>query len=120
NAKQAASCLHEADVGGRGSDLRWHMRQTLEIFEGTVYRFNRLKTDAEEKPLRLASITLLVDKSDKAQAETGLHEGRAIAHGMALARDLANLPGNICTPVFLAEEAAKLHKSHPRLKVEIL
>jgi leucyl aminopeptidase len=26
-----------------------------------------------------------------------------LAHGISLARDLGNLPGNICTPAYLAE-----------------
>jgi leucyl aminopeptidase len=30
---------------------------------------------------------------------------KAIAEGVALTRDLGNLPGNICTPSYLAEQA---------------
>lgn len=120
NAKQAASYLHQANVNDGDDDIGWRLRHTVEIFESAVYRFNQLKTDTEEKPLRLASITLLVDDSEKQRAQQGIREGEAIAYGMTLSRDLANLPGNICTPAFLAEEAVKLSKLHPRLKVEIL
>jgi leucyl aminopeptidase len=35
-------------------------------------------------------------------------------------RDLANLPGNICTPVYLAEQARALAKRHARLRVRVL
>ena len=48
-----------------------------------------------------------------------VREGEAISSGVQLARDLANLPGNICTPSYLAEQARKLQRSH-QLKVSIL
>ncbi|MCU0735675.1 MAG: leucyl aminopeptidase [Methylotetracoccus sp.] len=120
NVRQAASCLHEASISGREDDIRWHLRQTVELFESAVYRFTRLKTDPEEKPLRLSNVSFPVHKPQKEQAETGLREGEAIAYGMTLTRDLANLPGNICTPIYLAEEAERLHKLHPKLKVDSL
>lgn len=120
STKQATSCLHEASVNGKEDDIRWHLRQTVEVFESTVYRFNRLKTDTDEKPLRLANVTFLVEKPQREQAEAGIREGDAIAYGMTLTRDLANLPGNICTPIYLADEAEKLRKHHPKLTVEIL
>lgn len=120
SAKQAALCLHEAGVKGKEDDIRWLLRQSVEIFESAVYRFSRLKKDTEEKPLRLSAITFLIDKSQKNPAETGVREGDAIAYAMTLTRDLANLPGNICTPTYLGEEAEKLRKHHPKLRIEIL
>jgi leucyl aminopeptidase len=44
----------------------------------------------------------------------------AIASGMRLTKDLANLPGNICKPEYLAEQARFLKKAYPDLKVSIL
>ncbi|NWG75674.1 MAG: leucyl aminopeptidase, partial [Rubrivivax sp.] len=44
---------------------------------------------------------------------------QAIAAGVTLARELANRPGNHCTPTFLAEQAKALAKSHG-LKVDVL
>jgi leucyl aminopeptidase len=38
-------------------------------------------------------------------AEEALNQGQAIAEGMALAKNLANLPANVCTPTYLAETA---------------
>jgi leucyl aminopeptidase len=52
-------------------------------------------------------------------AETALAEGLAIAAGMELAKDLGNLPGNICTPSHLADQAKEIAKSHG-LGVDIL
>jgi len=45
--------------------------------------------------------------------------GRAISNGKTLAKNLANMPGNVCTPTFLASQAKKLGRSHG-LKVKVL
>jgi leucyl aminopeptidase len=39
---------------------------------------------------------------------------------MNVQRDLANLPGNLCTPTFLAEQARALAKGKPGLRVRVL
>jgi leucyl aminopeptidase len=51
--------------------------------------------------------------------ERGVREGRAIAAGMSLTRDLGNLPANVCTPTYLAERAVKLAREW-KLAVEVL
>ena len=54
-----------------------------------------------------------------AELDTAVLQGHAIATGMALAKDLGNLPGNICTPTHLAETAESLGKQH-KFDVEVL
>ena len=39
------------------------------------------------------------------EAKAAAARGRSIAEGVALAKDLGNLPGNICTPAYLADQA---------------
>src|SRR3979490_3237503 len=48
-----------------------------------------------------------------------MREGSAIAAGMTLARDLGNLPANVCTPTFLADTSVKLGREW-KLAVEVL
>jgi aminopeptidase A. Metallo peptidase. MEROPS family M17 len=43
-----------------------------------------------------------------------------MAEGIRLARELGNLPGNLCTPSYLAEQAYALAEQYPRLEVEVL
>ena len=45
--------------------------------------------------------------------------GQAVATGMALAKDLGNLPGNLCTPTHLADTAVALGKQYA-FDVEVL
>ncbi|HUL14070.1 MAG TPA: leucyl aminopeptidase [Methylococcaceae bacterium] len=119
-AKTAVSSLHEADV--KDQDLTWKVRQTIEVFENGLYKFTQMKKEGDNnKPPRLAKLHFLLEhEDDSAAAETGLKQGQAIAGGMRLSRDMANLPGNICTPSYLAEQAEKLGKAHKRVKVKIL
>jgi leucyl aminopeptidase len=56
----------------------------------------------------------------KTQAESGLQQGIAIAQGMELTKLLADLPGNICTPTYLAEQAVELAGKYDKLSAEIL
>jgi leucyl aminopeptidase len=120
NPKQAASFLHEAQVDGR--DLGWSIRQLVEILEATLYRFTQLKTENDNHKPRLAKLHFPVDGDQAlAAAKLAIEQGLAIAGGMNLAKELANLPGNVCTPAYLAEQAEKLAKRHKhRLKAKVL
>ncbi len=118
--KQATSALHEAEVPDKTLD--WKIRQTVEVLESALYRYTQTKSEKEQgKPPRLAKLQFLVEtQADAALAQTGIQQGQAIAKGAGLARDLGNLPGNVCTPSYLAEQAEKLGKEHKKLKVKIL
>jgi leucyl aminopeptidase len=49
-----------------------------------------------------------------------VRQGQVVAKAVALAKDLGNLPGNICTPSYLAEEARKLAQGNAKLSAKIL
>jgi len=83
-----------------------------------VYLYRTTKPSAAEPPV-LAKLTLLVAKGDAAAAAAGLARGAAIAEGVTLARELANRPGNHCTPTLLAAEARTMAKAQG-LKIEVL
>lgn len=119
-AKNAVSAVHEVEV--KGVDLAWKVRQTVEMIETTLYKFTRLKKEENnDKPPRLTKLQfLLANDQDMPAAEIGLKQGQAIARGMELTRELANLPGNICTPTYLAEQAERLGKAQKKIKVRIL
>jgi leucyl aminopeptidase len=53
-------------------------------------------------------------------ARKALIDGEAIASGVELARILGDLPGNICTPSYLANQARELGKSSDKLKVSVM
>jgi leucyl aminopeptidase len=101
-------------------DLPWRIRQTVLIVAETLYRFDQFKSTKNEVRRPLRKLTLAVEsRTDLTAAETALAQGQAIAAGMNLTKDLGNLPGNICTPSYLAEQATTLGKES-RLEIEVL
>ncbi|MGH8681832.1 MAG: leucyl aminopeptidase family protein, partial [Burkholderiales bacterium] len=100
-------------------DIAWRARHAALVAAEALYRFEAMKS--KKSPARaLKRITLaLARKSGEAGAARGLAEGRATAAGMALAKDLGNLPGNVCTPTYLADAAGKLARQW-KLGVDVL
>jgi leucyl aminopeptidase len=94
-------------------------RAVAEIAGATLYRINDLKTG--KKPAAAALKKVLAGPVRKAEAATrGFRHGAAISTAAALQRDLANLPPNICTPIFLAEEARALARRYKALSAKVL
>jgi leucyl aminopeptidase len=115
----ADAVLALQDVQVKGRDAYGKARLVAESLADAGYRFERFKTQ-KAPPSALKKITLISDKANVAVVERAVREARAIAIGMALTKDLGNLPPNICHPSYLAEQARELSKSHKNLKVEIL
>jgi len=108
------------DLEVKKRNVVWKIRQAILSTQEALYRFDQLKSIPEKAGQPLKKLVFCIAKrTELATAETALAEGLAIAEGMKLAKDLGNLPGNICTPTYLAAEAKKLAKSH-RLAVEVL
>lgn len=80
--------------------------------------YTALKQPPEEPKPVLVEAEVLVTTASEA-AEAGHATGAAIGAGHQLARDLQVLPGNICTPALLAEQARLLAERHG-MKVTIL
>ncbi|TAK91182.1 MAG: leucyl aminopeptidase [Burkholderiaceae bacterium] len=116
-AADALWCLHEVPVSGR--DLAWKVRSTAVNIEEAQYRFDHLKSSSDAEPEKLKSLALVVDKLQLKAAQTALQQALAEAHGVALTRDLGNLPSNLCTPTHLAATAKELAKQF-KLKVQVL
>ncbi|UUC49163.1 leucyl aminopeptidase [Pseudomonas citronellolis] len=107
------------DLAVKGRDAHGKARLLVETLADGLYVFDRFKSQKADAP-KLKKITLLADKADAPAVEQGAKEAQAIANGMALTRDLGNLPPNLCHPSFLADEAKALAKAHKNLKVEVL
>ena len=106
--------LFLTDLPLRGRDGPWRVRQAVEAVEAALYRFERLKSKPQRPRRPLRKLTLYVARrSELGAAETALRQGLAVAAGQRLARDLGNLPGNLCTPAYLAEEAQRLARDWP-------
>ncbi|EGH63445.1 multifunctional aminopeptidase A, partial [Pseudomonas syringae pv. actinidiae str. M302091] len=95
------------DLSVKNRDTYGKARLFVEALADGEYVFDRFKTQKSEvRPLK--KITLLTDKVSVADVERAATHAQAIATGMALTRDLGNLPPNICHPTYLGEEAKAL------------
>ena len=109
------------DVPVKGRDTYWKVRQAVVRSREALYRFDRLKSDKTDRRRPLKRLTLSVPgRKELADGERAVEHGMALANGIDLAKDLANLPANICTPGYLAEQAGELAKEYPVLKVQVL
>jgi leucyl aminopeptidase len=81
-----------------------------------LYKFDHYKKQEDYKEVQ-QKWSILADNSN--QNSKALNRGEILAEAIAKARDLVNEPGNILTPVALAEEALKLAKAKG-LKAKIL
>lgn len=102
-------------------------RKTALLVEAMLdasYQFNANKQkksdDKKDKPKKeLKKVVIDTTENDTDAAKLGLTQGEALAKGVSLAKDLGNLPPNVCTPTYLAEQAQKMGK-HFDFKVKVL
>jgi leucyl aminopeptidase len=117
---EATCYLTELNVKGRNT--HWKLRHATEAAQDTLYRFDSLKSKKDNntrRPLR-KFILSVSSRRELADGEAAVKEGLAIASGTKLAKDLGNLPGNICTPTYLADQARSLADHFDNLKVSVL
>jgi len=116
-AEEASLHLTELPVGRR--DAQWKTAHAVTVAGETGYRFTQMKSKSEDSGPALRRLALSVDRAAHKGAVAGLEQGLAVTHGMSLARDLGNLPPNVCTPSYLASEARELAKRY-RMKATVL
>ncbi|MFM1987756.1 MAG: hypothetical protein RJA99_713 [Pseudomonadota bacterium] len=116
-AKDAVSWLGEVAVANR--DAGWTARVQALAAREAAYRFDRMKSKRDPSPRGPGAIGFGCDRAQSAAIAAELKSAVALADGMDLAKDLGNLPGNVCTPAYLAD-AAKALGRELGLKVEVL
>jgi len=102
-------------VQTKNLDLNSKVRLTVEAIVQACYRFDKFKTTPKDVPPSTDMI-LLADTSSQVQ----LDQSVATAQAMDLCRDLGNLPGNICTPSYLAEQGHKLAAGSDKVTTQVL
>lgn len=115
----------KANALGVGRATFWAADLSGAALEGVVvglslgaWEFRELHTPApaakRKKPLSAVSVFV----ADARAAKSPLAAGIAVAEGQRITRRLAMLPGNICTPEYLARTAREIGKRH-RLTVKV-
>ncbi len=112
--------LYPADITLKGRDLAWKIRQATLLVNNSEYRFDQLKSGKTSASKGLRRLNHNLPRSDASKAKQAISEAQAISAGMSIARDLGNLPANICTPTYIARQARLVAKGEKRLRVNVL
>ena len=98
----------------------WKGQKLIESIENELYDFQNLKGKTKNKSVYLKSIDVLATKEEMSAVSESIEKGLALSMGIKKAKDLGNLPGNICTPNYLADQAKDLAKKYKAISIKIL
>ncbi len=116
--KSAAVSLEGVEVCDR--DTPWMAQQLGRRLGEASYLFNPFES-ADKKPTTLKKVSLLQTARTGLEAnKRALTIGTAIGSGVNRARELGDLPGNICTPSYLATEAKNLAGQYNNMTCKVL
>jgi leucyl aminopeptidase len=117
--KAVCSALLTVDIEDK--DDNWKVRQLVLKSREALYQYTETLTSSAPDAHVLEKCQLLVpnDSSEK-EIDKAANIATSIANGIDNAKKLADLPGNICTPTYLADTAMALGKQHSSLKVTVL
>ena len=113
------AALYAIEVRVTQRSAGWATMHAATVALETTYRFERLKSKSKDDKKGLQHLILGVVGKPARGLDAALVRGIAIGEGVNFARDLGNLPPNLCTPAYLAEQARALGRSH-KLKVSVL
>ncbi|HBY39196.1 MAG TPA: leucyl aminopeptidase, partial [Alteromonas sp.] len=114
---EAVCFLTELHVKGR--DTYWKVRQAVETTQDTLYTFLQLKSKKGEPRRPLRKIVFNVPtRRELTVGEKAVEHGLAIAKGMKVTKDVANMPPNICNPAYLWDQAQQLAAEYDSIDVE--
>ncbi len=112
--------FHAGDLASAKVQLDWLLELLARSLVSSAYRYSATVSKPKD-PLALKKLLVNPGKSLAAnKAQDALDSGAAVGHGINYARELGNLPGNICTPTYLAREAGKLARGNAKVRTQIL
>ena len=98
-----------------GADESWIQISIARVLKNESYKVNKVGLKEEKSDILLEAVNIY----SKNNGASEIQKGVAIANGMALTRELGDLPPNICTPTYIADTAKSIAKTYG-LECEIL
>ena len=114
---KTVSCYLSDSITGDQKDTA--ITQTVIGFADNLYQLQDYKSKKKDAP-SLEEVCVSLSNGFDTDAKTALNNGIAISEGMKLTRDLANHPGNICTPTYIAETATDLANDYTNIEIDVL
>ena len=103
------------DINVDGYDDSWVQSTIARELKNASYKVDKVGTKKDKDKTFLEAVNIF----SKDNGINDINKGVATANGMALARELGDLPPNICTPTYIAERAQLLASKY-NLKCEVL
>ncbi|HET7301326.1 MAG TPA: leucyl aminopeptidase [Oleiagrimonas sp.] len=113
--KQAASWLSTLEVDGH--DAAWRVRTEALVTDHAAYRYVATLAKRREAAVEKLESLALAGGDD---VKTALDQAAAMAEGVRFARELGNMPPNICNPAWLAEQARQFADGHDGVDIDVL
>lgn len=105
------------DIKVKDRDEAWQLTQLALALALREYRYTETLSKPKPAP---ALRKLVIANTTSAKARAAMERGTAIGRGMNVTRNLGDLPPNICTPTYLANQAKALGRKHNKLSVKVL
>jgi leucyl aminopeptidase len=112
----ASALFTISEVAVAGRDTAWNIRQAVIAADHACYRYTAT-LGAKNKKRNETGLKALAISGDDAAA---LARGQAIAAGVAFARELGNLPPNVCNPAYVAQQAQAFAARFEKAECEVL
>jgi leucyl aminopeptidase len=111
--KKTRACIFMPNVAAESADKQ--LQHMLLAFDYQLYQFLDFKT-GPKKTHALETLSFFLPGACKKV----LDYADSVAEGIRFTRNLANLPANVCTPTYLAEQAQQLAQEHATIKTRVM
>ena len=109
------------DLKVEEEENNWISQQIAFLCENNVYTYDAKLNKKNKKVIKLKKVNIAVSsKLSSSKISRSLKIGQSIGRGSNVAKDLANLPGNVCTPSYLAKESRAASRKYPSLTCSVL
>ena len=99
----------------------WVLNQLSLIAENQSYTYDAKLNKKNVRVVKLKKLRISIGSSSSdAKLKKALKTGQTVGQGSNAAKDLANLPGNVCTPSYLAKTSQAAAKSYASLSCKVL
>mgnify|MGYP001297875226 CR=1 FL=1 len=118
-ASSAFISIPKLNISGEGDN--WIIQQIAYLCENNVYTYDAKLNKKDKITRNLKKVSITIDSAlPIAKLNRSIKIGQAIGRGSNSAKDLANLPANICTPSYLAKESRSAAKKYSSLTCSVL
>ncbi|WMY95282.1 MAG: leucyl aminopeptidase [Arsenophonus sp.] len=109
------------DLNIKNKSIYWKIKKAVEVIKDTIYVFDKFKKNKNPIKNLLTEIVFYISNiCDLSDGTLALKHGRALAMAVESAKNLANMPPNICNPSYLMDKAYQLADTCKNLSIQVI